>query len=106
MENQDQIRISNDVILTNAQLALADEIGIEKASKKSPKNKGISIDVIDDKIYVGVELNVSYGTKIPELSGRIQQKIRSSVENMIGMEVAEVNINIASMNIEKTSKEA
>ena len=70
------------------------------------KNKGISIDVIEDKIYVGVELNVSYGTKIPELSGRIQQKIRSSVENMTGMEVAEVNINIASMNIEKTSKEA
>ncbi|MBO4888755.1 MAG: Asp23/Gls24 family envelope stress response protein [Firmicutes bacterium] len=106
MENQDQIRISNDVILTIAQLALADEIGMEKSSKKSPKNKGINIEVVDEKIYIDVELNVSYGTKIPELSGRIQQKIRSSVENMTGMEVAEVNINIASMNIEKTTKEA
>ena len=106
MENQDQIRISNDVILTIAQLALSDEIGMEKATKKSPKNKGISIEVIDEKIYIDVELNVSYGTKIPELSARIQQKIRSSVENMTGMEVAEVNINIASMNIEKTTKDA
>ena len=65
MENQDQIRISNDVILTIAQLALADEIGIEKASKKSPKNKGISIDVIDDKIYVGVELTSPTGQRFP-----------------------------------------
>ena len=106
MENQDQIRISNDVIMAIAQLALSDEIGIEKATKKSPKNRGIDIDVREEKIYINVELSVSYGTKIPELAGKIQEKIRTSVENMTGMEVAEVNINIASMNIDKSSKEA
>lgn len=107
MEKKDQIKISNDVINVIAQLALADEIGVDKVGKKGPKGKGIQITVDEEeKIFINVDLNVSYGTKIPELCKRIQSKIRSSVENMTGMTVEEVNVNISSMNIEKTSKEA
>ena len=106
MEKKDQIKISNDVINVIASLALADEIGADKVGKKGPKGKGISVEVVDEKIYIGVDLNISYGTKIPDLSSRIQKKIRTSVENMTGMTVEEVNINISSINIEKTSKEA
>ncbi len=106
MEKKDQVKISNDVINVIASLALADELGIDKAGKKGPKGKGITVEVVDEKIYIGVDLNVSYGTKIPDLCKRIQQKIRTSVENMTGMCVEEVNVNISSMNIEKTTKES
>ena len=103
---KDQVKISNDVINVIASLALADELGIDKAGKKGPKGKGITVEVVDEKIYIGVDLNVSYGTKIPDLCKSIQQKIRTSVENMTGMCVEEVNVNISSMNIEKTTKES
>ena len=106
MEKKDQVKISNDVINVIASLALADELGNKKKKKKGPKGKGITVEVVDEKIYIGVDLNVSYGTKIPDLCKRIQQKIRTSVENMTGMCVEEVNVNISSMNIEKTTKES
>ncbi|MBO6158421.1 MAG: Asp23/Gls24 family envelope stress response protein [Firmicutes bacterium] len=102
---KDQIRISNDVISVIASLAVADELGNEKSSKKAAKGKGISVDVEEDKIRIGVDLTVSYGTKIPELAENIQSKVKTSVENMTGMQVESVSVTVSGMNIDKQVKE-
>ena len=36
----------------------------------------------------------------------MQDKVKSSIESMTGLEVADVNINIASVDMEKTKKES
>ena len=55
-----------------------------------------------EKIKVGVELaiNMEYGYSIPEVTGTVQDKVKSAIETMTGLEVAEVNIRVAGVNLE------
>ncbi len=100
-----QLKIADDVIAIIASLAISDQKGIEKTAKKN-KNKGISIRMEEGQVVCDVELSIVHGTKIPELAGEVQEKIKTAVETMTGLEVRQVNVNIVSMNMDKTVKEA
>lgn len=100
-----QLKIADDVVAMIAGLAISDQEGIEKSAKKN-KTKGVSIQMEDGLVVCNVELAMSYGAKIPELATAVQQKIKTAVENMTGLSVKAVNVNIVSMNMEKTAKEA
>ena len=47
-----------------------------------------------------MNLNIEYGRNILETSKKVQEKVKSSIENMTGLEVADVNIHIASVDME------
>ncbi len=100
-----QLKIADDVIAIIASLAISDQKGIDKAAKKN-KNKGITIRMEEGQVVCDVELSIVHGTKIPELADEVQEKIKTSIETMTGLEVKQVNLNIVSMNMEKTVKEA
>ena len=46
------------------------------------------------------EGNMEYGYSIPEVTGTVQDKVKSAIETMTGLEVAEVNIRVAGVNLE------
>lgn len=100
-----QLKIADDVIATIAGLAISDQKGIERAAKKN-KNKGIAIRTEEGRVVCEVELSIVHGTRIPELASEVQEKIKTAVETMTGLEVKQVNVNIVSMNMEKAVKEA
>ncbi len=100
-----QLKIADDVIAIIAGLAISDQKGIEKTAKKN-KNKGITIRMEEGQVVCDVELSIVHGTKIPELASEVQEKIKTAVETMTGLEVKQVNVNIVSMNMEKAVKEA
>ena len=62
-------------------------------------SKGIFVEVLDEEIKVDVALNIAYGYSIPEISAKVQERVKSSVENMTGLTVAVVNIRIASVDM-------
>lgn len=70
------------------------KVGLDKISK------GIKITINDDKIKVDAAISVEYGYVIPATSKAVQDKIKSSVESMTGLEVTGVNIRIAGVEIE------
>lgn len=43
---------------------------------------------------------MEYGYSIPEVTGTVQDKVKSAIETMTGLEVAEVNIRVAGVNLE------
>ena len=45
-------------------------------------------------------LNIEFGKNILEVSKKVQDKVKSSIENMTGLEVADVNIRIAGVDME------
>lgn len=45
-------------------------------------------------------LNIAYGKNILETSKTVQEKVKAAIENMTGLEVADVNIRIASVDME------
>lgn len=104
------IRVSEEVVAIIAGLAATEVEGVssmagnitnEIVSKLGMKNlsKGIFVEVIDEEIKVDVALNIAYGYAIPEISAKVQEKVKSSVENMTGLTVAVVNIRIASVDM-------
>ena len=104
------IRVSEEVVAIIAGLAVTEVEGVssmagnitnEIVSKLGMKNlsKGIFVEVMDEEIKVDVALNIAYGYAIPEISAKVQERVKSSVENMTGLTVAVVNIRIASVDM-------
>ena len=104
------IRVSEEVVAIIAGLAATEVEGVssmagnitnEIVSKLGMKNlaKGIFVEVMDEEIKVDVALNIAYGYAIPEISEKVQERVKTSVENMTGLTVAVVNIRIASVDM-------
>ena len=108
-----RVQIADEVVAIIAGLAATEVEGVnsmagnitnELVSKLGMKNlsKGVKVDVIDDVVSVMLSLNLKYGYTIPEVSEKVQEKVKKAVENMTGMTVSDVNIEIAGMNLENT----
>ena len=80
---------------------MAGNITNELVSKLGMKNlsKGVRVSVLEDCVEVEVALNISYGYSIPEVSAKVQEKIKSAIETMTGLSVALVNVRIASVDM-------
>ena len=105
-----EVRVSEEVVAIIAGLAATEVEGVssmagnitnEIVSKLGMKNlsKGIFVEVLDDEIKVDVALNIAYGYAIPDISTKVQERVKSSVENMTGLTVAVVNIRVASVDM-------
>ena len=87
---------------TDGIASLAGNITHERVSKVGMKNlsKGVKMTITDNVVNVDLNLNVEFGKNILETSKRVQEKVKSAVENMTGLSVADVNIHIASVDME------
>ena len=47
-----------------------------------------------------MNLNLKYGYSIREISGKVQEKVKTAIENMTGLTVADVNIRIAGVEMD------
>ena len=64
-------------------------------------SKGVKVEVTGKKVKAELALIVEYGYNIPVTSQRVQSKVKSTIENMTGLEVSDVNIRIAGVNMQK-----
>lgn len=106
-----EVHIADEVVAIIAGLAATDVKGVasmagnitnELVSKLGMKSlsKGVKVTVLEGVVTVDLALNIEYGVNILEVSKKVQEKVKTSVENMTGLEVADVNINIASVDME------
>lgn len=104
------VRVADEVVAIIAGLATTEVEGVssmagnitnEIVSKLGMKNlsKGILVEVMDDEVKVDVAINISYGYSIPDVSAKVQDKVKSAIENMTGLRVAVVNVRIASVDM-------
>ena len=82
--------------------SMAGNITNELVSKLGMKNlsKGVKISIVESNVEVDIALNIAYGYSIPEVSGKVQERVKNAIENMTGLEVTEINIRIASVDME------
>ena len=104
------VRIADEVVVIIAGLATTEVEGVssmagnitnEIVSKLGMKNlsKGILVEVMENEVKVDVAINIAYGYSIPEVSAKVQDKVKSAIENMTGLTVAVVNVRIASVDM-------
>ncbi len=104
------VRIADEVVAIIAGLATTEVEGVssmagnitnEIVSKLGMKNlsKGILVEVMENEVKVDVAINIAYGYSIPDVSAKVQDKVKSAIENMTGLTVAVVNVRIASVDM-------
>ena len=113
MENNiGTVQIADDVVAIIAGLAATEVQGVasmagnitkEIVSKLGVKNlsKGVRVSVEESSVCVDVAINVEYGYSVTEVSYKVQDKVKTAVENMTGLNVTEVNVKIAGVTLEK-----
>lgn len=67
--------------------------------------KPITIDLTDDVARIDLHINVKAGVKIPELAEKVQAAVKEAVQNMTGIAVSHVNIEISDIIFEKMGSE-
>ena len=113
MENNiGTVQIADDVVAIIAALAATEVDGVasmagnitkEIVSKLGVKNlsKGVRVTVEEGKVCVDVAINVEYGYAVTDVSYKVQDKVKTAIENMTGLNVTEVNVRIAGVSLEK-----
>lgn len=110
-EGMGQVQISNEVITIIAGLAATETKGVasmggnitnELVSRLGMKNlsRGVKVTVEEGIVNVDLTLNLDYGYSVPKTSQKVQEKVKSSIENMTGLIVESVNIKIANVTME------
>lgn len=105
-----EVKIADEVVAIIAGLATTEVEGVssmagnitnEIVSRLGMKNlsKGIQVEVLENEVKVDVAVNIAYGFNIPEISARVQEKVKTTIENMTGLTVAIVNVRIASVDM-------
>lgn len=109
-ENLGEVQIADEVVAIIAGLAATEVEGVssmagnitnELVSKLGMKNlsKGVRVEVLDGSVEVEVALNIAYGFAIPDVSAKVQEKVKTAIETMTGLNVALVNVRIASVDM-------
>ena len=111
-EELGSVKIADDVVAMIAGLAATEVEGVasmagnvtnELLNRVGVKNlaKGVKVEVIGKSVKADIALIVEYGYSIPAISQKVQEKVKSTIENMTGLEVSDVDIRIAGVNMQK-----
>ena len=107
-----EVKIADEVVAIIAALAATEVEGVasmagnitnEVIGKLGIKNlsKGVKVDVLEGVVTVSLALNMKYNYSIIDVTGKVQEKVKNAVENMTGLEVADVNIKVAGVEMDK-----
>lgn len=114
LDAEGHVSISNDVVATIAAIAAKSVDGVsdmlgsisggfaEFLGKKNP-GKGVKVTITDRDVKIDMFVIVEYGAKIPDVAWEIQDKTKSEVEAMTGLNVVAVNVNVEGVDV--TEKE-
>ena len=109
-ENLGEVKIADEVVAIIAGLAAMEVEGVASMSGNATKelisrlrmkslSKGVKVDVLEGIVTVSLKLNLQYGYNVLEVSGKVQEKVKTAIENMTGLTVADVNIRVAGVDI-------
>lgn len=109
-ERTGTVRIADDVVAMIAALAATEVEGIaamagnltnELLSRVGVRglSRGARVEVSDGKVKAELAVVMEYGYNIPATCQKVQTKVKNAIENMTGLEVQDVNIRIAGINV-------
>ena len=105
------VKIADDVIAIIAALAATEVSGVarmygnitnELVSKLGMKklSKGVSVKIEKDAIIVDLAIELEYGVSVPEISSKVQDRVKTAIENMTGLKVKEGNVRVAGVAVD------
>ncbi len=96
-----QIQIADDVVAMIASLAATEVEGVAGMavnimSKMGVKKltKGVKVDMTENNVKVLLSITMQYGFNIPSVCAKVQDKVKTAIENMTGLNCTDVSIRI------------
>lgn len=114
LENEEkfgEVRIADEVVAIIAGLAASEVEGVASMAGNVTRDligklgmkslsKGVRVTMEENTVYVRLAINIQYGYNVPSTCTKIQDKVKTAIETMTGLEVAEVNIKIVNVTME------
>lgn len=111
-EELGSVQIADEVVAVIAGLAATEVEGVsamsgnitnELMSRVGVKNlaKGVRVEILGQKVKVAMSLIMHYGYNIPTTCGKVQERVKSTIENMTGLTVTDVNVRIVGVDMNK-----
>ncbi|UNC92361.1 Asp23/Gls24 family envelope stress response protein [Candidatus Contubernalis alkaliaceticus] len=68
--------------------------GIAEILGRKNLSKGVKVKIEENETFIDLYVIADYGTRIHEVAKEVQEKTKSAVENMTGLNVTYVNVHI------------
>ena len=67
---------------------------VDNITGGTSRTRGLSVDVGEQQTAADITINVEYGRSIPQVTRAVRERIIERVQNLTGLEVTEVNIQV------------
>ena len=67
---------------------------VDNITGGTSRTRGLSVDVGERQTAADITINVEYGRPIPQVTQAVRGRIIERVENLTGLEVTEVNVQV------------
>ncbi|MGI6343658.1 MAG: Asp23/Gls24 family envelope stress response protein [Bacillota bacterium] len=106
-----QIVISEETVATIAGAAALECYGLVGMCSRSVKDnfvellgrenlaRGVQVSGDAQQVIIDLCIIVSYGTKISEVAQNVMDTVKYTVENLIGLKVEQVNVNVRGVRV-------
>ena len=105
-----EVKVADEVVASIAALAAGEVEGVSGTTgsigQKLMKTvgmrsgSGVRVDIAGNMVRVDLALVMKYGYNVMETCRKVQDKVKSAIENMTGLNVTDVNIRITSVTNE------
>ncbi|KNF08752.1 hypothetical protein CLPU_5c00590 [Gottschalkia purinilytica] len=75
--------------------------GLVELLKKEHLTKGVKVHSEDDRIVIDLYVVVQFGISISAVASNIIEKVKYTVENITGLKVEKVNVNVQGVRVQK-----
>ena len=104
------VKIADDVVALIAAFAamevegvsgMAGGLDMNTVSKGGMKRLGktVRVEVSKEGVQADLAVELVYGYSIPETCSKVQYRVKTSIENMTGLEVKDVNIRVSGIKM-------
>ena len=110
-EDTKGISISEEVVATIAGIAAQEVKGVASMNANGigemlgRKTKGVKVQICDKDTVIDINVTVEYGARIPDIAWEVQNKVKTQVEKMTGLNVAAVNVHIQGVSVPKKKQD-
>lgn len=109
-EKMGEVKIADEVVASIAGVAAMEVDGVASMGGNATKeivnklgvrsnSRGVKVDVLEGIVTVSLVLNLKYGYNVKDTTEKVQEKVKASIENMTGLEVADVNIRVVGVAV-------
>ena len=105
------INISEEVVATIAGMAAQEVKGVTAMNANGigemlgRKTRGVKVQIGEKETVIDINVTVEYGARIPDIAWEVQNKVKTQVEAMTGLNVVAVNVHIQGVSVPKKKQE-